>query len=188
MNHSLTLQENTRADVKASLLNPPHTPYEALTCPRWLNKELKFLMSTLHVDMTKIMLYHLHRSLRDSREKTSSWATCFIGLLTLSIVTESMQVSVRCKEETDKEMGIITNDAKVAESEIRYMDERLDLLMRFFQKKFGVTECINRKAKKTEFNPIQNLNDRNLLDRPAHTLAQNVERVIKSHGKLSAVI
>ena len=182
MAHCLTLTEDTRPYVYANLRNPPNIPYEPLTCPRWLNKELKFLMSTLHTGLMEKVLELLHKNLRDGGKKRLLWATNFIGLLTLSIVTESMQVCVRCKEETDKAMGVLLENDTTAKSEIIRMDERLYFVMRLFRKKYGITEHKNGKGK-TEFNPVKDLEDRISLDQPAQLFARDVEHVIRSHRK-----
>ena len=184
MTHSLTLTEDTRADVYSRLRNPPDIPYEPGTSPRWLNKELKFLMSTLHTDLKNHMLELLHKNLRDCKEKRLLWVIAFIGLLTLSMVTESMQVCVRCKEETDKQMGALAKDDSTAKSEVNRMDERLDFLMRIFWKKYHVAEHKGGKAK-AEFNPVRDLKDRGSLDGPAQIFAREVDRVIRDYRKSS---
>ena len=103
-----------------------------------------------------------------------------MGLLTLSMVTESLQVAVRCKEETDKEMGLLPQGDARAETDISLMDERLDLLMRLFRQKYKSTGQRHGKGK-LEFNPIKDHEDRNSLDQPAQMLAQHVDRVTKCH-------
>lgn len=183
MTHSLTLTEDTCADVYSKLVNPPNTPYESRTCPRWLNKELKFVLSTLHSDLMHNVLGLLQRNLRESKEKRSLWARAFIGLLTLSMVTESMQVSVRCKEETDKKWGTIPKNDTTAESEITYMDQRLESLLGIFRMKYGATDYKDGKSKKTEFTPITNLKDRDSLDEPAQRLAKAVNGIVRDYRK-----
>ena len=108
------------------------------------------------------------------------WAVDFMGLLTLSMVTESLQVAVRCKEETDKEMGLLPQGDARAETDISLMDERLDLLMRLFRQKYKSMGQRHGKGK-LEFNPVKDYKDRNSLDQPAQMLAQHVDRVTKSH-------
>lgn len=180
MTHCLTLTEDTRANVYSSLNNRPDTPYGPLTCPRWLNKELKFLMSKLHIDLTKHVLELLHKNLRDCKEKRLLWAAAFIGLLTLTMLTESMQVSIRCKEETDKDMGTLPRNDSTAESDIKLQDETLDRLMRIFWKKYSIKERKDGKAN-VEFNPVKDLRDRDLLDEPARMFARDVDRVIGNY-------
>lgn len=180
MTHSLTLTEDTRADVYYRLRNRPDTLYEPLTCPRWLNKEFKFLMSTLHTDLLKNILELLHKNLRDGKQTRLLWAIAFIALLTLSMVTESMQISVRCKEETDKEMGTLPRHDSTAQSEIDHMDERLDLLMRIFRKKYRITEHMDGNGK-AGFNPVKDLKDRSLLDEPAQMFARDIDRVTRDY-------
>ena len=137
-------------------------------------------MSAIHVELFKDVLHRLHRTLRDCKNKMLIWAVDFMGLLTLSMVTESLQVAVRCKEETDKEMGLLPQGDARAETDISLMDERLDLLMRLFRQKYKSTGQRHGKGK-LEFNPVNDLKDRNSLDQPAQMLAQHVDRVTKSH-------
>lgn len=177
MTHSLTLTEDTRVEVSSKLMNPPQTPYEPLTCPRWLNKELKFLVARLHIDLMKEVLVLLHTTLRDGKKKKSLWAIAFIGLLSLSMVTESLQVSVRCKEETDKEMKMILKDDTRADSDVNLMDNRFDLLLWIFRKKYGIAE--NRVGK--GFCPLRESDDRESLDQPARTFAVEVGHIIQSY-------
>ncbi len=177
MSHSLTLTEDTRLAVSSRLRNPPNAPYEPLTCPRWLNKEFKFLLATLHTNLLKNILDLLHKNLRDCRDKRSLWVTAFISLLSLSMVTESMQVSVLCKEETDKENKTIPQDNTQAESDVSRMDEKLDLLIRIFRKKYGIAE--NRIGK--GFNPLRESDDRDSLDQHARTFAVEVGHIIQSY-------
>lgn len=181
MTHSLTLTEDIRIAIHAMLINPPAAPYEAQTCPRWLNKELKFLLSALHTTLMKKMLDLLHKNLRrDNKEKKSLWATAFMSILTLAMVTESMQVSVRCKQATDEEMGITPPEDP--QKEINGMDDRLDWLSEIFRQKYGNTGNKNGKGRK-EFNPLEDLNDRRSLDQPAQTFACDVDRIVEHYRK-----
>ena len=96
------------------------------------------------------------------------------------MVTESLQVAVRCKEETDKEMGLLPQGDKRAETDISLMDERLDLLMRLFRQKYKSIGQRHGKGK-LDFNPVEELKDRNSLGQPAQMLAQHVDRVTRSY-------
>lgn len=132
-------------------------------------------MARLHANLMKEILELLHKTLRDSRDKKRLWAIAFISLLSLSMVTESLQVSARCKEETDKEMNAMAQYDTLAELDL--MDEKLHLLTRFFRKKYGLAE--NKVGK--GFNPLRDSENRKQLDRSAQTLAVEVGRIIQSY-------
>lgn len=182
MTHSITLVEGTEPQVARQLRNRPHEPYGIHTCPRWLNKQLKFLLSSLHKDLLHETLELTHKSLRDMSTKNCkpSWAELFINLLTLSIVLESLQFAVRCKEETDKSEGVVDFDDLSADLALENIDERLDWLTKMFRQKY----TMNAKREKG-FNPISKATDReDLDDLPSKTLAIQVKALIDKHRKI----
>ena len=134
-------------------------------------------MARLHTDLLRDVLEILQKNLRNGRDKNSLWAIGFIGLLSLSMVTESMQVSVRCKEETDKEMAALPQDDTRAKSDVSLMDEKLDHLIMIFRKKYGIVE--NRVGK--GFNPLRESDDREALDQPTRMFAVEVGHIIQSY-------
>ena len=92
MTHSITLLEGTQTQVTTKLHSQPTKPYGVHTCPRWLNKQLKFLLSTLHRDLLEEILESIHKTLHDVSTKNSKkvWTRLFIGLLVLSMFSESI--------------------------------------------------------------------------------------------------
>lgn len=164
------------------LQNRPHEPYGIHTCPRWLNKQLKFLLSDLHKDLLRETLESTHKSLHDMSNKKckGSWAQLFMSLMTLSVVLESLQVAVRCKEETDKSEGVVDINDLSADLALENIDERLDWLTKLFRQKY----TMNGKKEKG-FNPISKVTDReDLDDLPSKTLAAQVKALIGKHSKL----
>ena len=181
MTHSLTLLENTREIVATQLLNAPAEPYWVHTCPRWLNKELKFVLACRHQRLMHDVLASMHRTLHDMSTNSSYrfWASLFIGLLVLSMVTESLQVAIRCKEETDKSEGIVYPSRNHATSAIEKSDETLDHVTSLFRSRYHMD-----KRGKNEINPIRNLdNRRDLKDSPSEALASEVKSLIDGYRK-----
>lgn len=174
MTHTLTLVDENK--VFRELKNHPPKAYGIHTSSRWLNKELKFLFSTLHRTLWKNVLEKLQLTLQSSN-KRPAWTRAFVALLLLAMVVESMQVQVRCKEESDKRDGIMGaqgNDD--ASSEIRHMDEKWQLLRDLYHKKYKT------------FNPIYQDNDRKMLDPPMQELAQRVKALTEKHGEHLLVV
>lgn len=181
MTHSLTLLEDTRDTVASRLRNAPAEPYGVHTCPRWLNKELKFVLASLHKRLLHDVLELIHRTLHDMSTNSSYrfWATLFIGLLVLSMVTESLQVAVRCKEETDMSDGIVYSSRNHATLTIEKSDETLAHVTSLFHSRYHMD-----KKGKNEINPIKNLKDRkNLKDSPSEALADKVKGLIEGYRK-----
>lgn len=84
MTHSLTLVEDTKVDVYRRLKNPPSGEFGIHTCPRWLNKQIKFLLSTLHHDLLRDFLNKVQDALRLSSKK-HLWAALFASLIVLAM-------------------------------------------------------------------------------------------------------
>ena len=180
MTHSMTLLEDTRDTVAAQLRNAPAKPYGVHTCPRWLNKELKFVFTYLHKKSFHDILALIHKTLRDMSTRSSYrfWARLFIGLLVLSMVTESLQVAVRCKEATDRSESIVYGSRNYAPT-IEKSDETLDYVTRLFLSRYHMN-----KRGKNEINPIRNLEDRKALkDSPSEALASEVKSLIDRYRK-----
>lgn len=175
MTHSFTLVENTKDDVYQQLQNPPAEPFGHHTCARWLNKQMKFLWSTLHQDVLKEVLNKVQDILRVSNKK-SLWAPLFACMVILAMTTETLQVAVRCKEETDKQEETIKQDDKTADDAIALMDERFDLLKRLFHQAY-------RTLLPKGLNPLQNAQDRARLDDASHSLAAKASDIVEQYCK-----
>ncbi|KAL9605098.1 MAG: hypothetical protein Q9219_000032 [cf. Caloplaca sp. 3 TL-2023] len=173
MTHSMTLVENTKDDVYNRLRNPPPERYGHHTSPRWLNKQFKFLLCTLHRDILRDFLTQIQKTLRRSK-KGPVWAALFASMVILSMTTGSFQVAVRGKEETDKAEGTIGEDDTTAEIAIEMMDERLGLLRSVFHQKYGT--LLNR-----ELNPVRKPQDCATLDGPSQSLAARATEIIEKH-------
>lgn len=160
--------------------------YHPQTCPRWLNKELKFVLKTLHDDLLREILRLMHITLHDmsTGSDKKSWARLFTGLLVLSMFTEDIQVAVRCKEDTDKSEDIAHPSCKGATLALEKIDDTLDFVVRLFRQRYHM----NGKGK-NGFNPIRNLGDREELgDSPSKILAIEVESLVVQYRKLRAAV
>ncbi|KAL8729488.1 MAG: hypothetical protein Q9166_004736 [cf. Caloplaca sp. 2 TL-2023] len=173
MTHSLTLVESTRDEVYRWLKNPPPKQFGHHTCARWLNKQIKFLLSTLHRRILKVVLNKIQDTLRVSNNK-SLWAPLFVGMVILAMTTETLQVTVRCKEETDKQEEVIAQDDKTADEAIALMDERFDFLRRLFHQRY-------RTLLPRGLNPIRSPQARARLDDASQSLAAKASEIIEQY-------
>lgn len=173
MTHSLTLVENTRDDVHRRLKNPPPVAFGQHTSPRLLNRQIKFLLSTLHHDLLKGILQRIQEALRHSSKKPS-WAALFASMVVLAMTTESQEVAVRCKESTDKKERVIEVDDSTAEKAIGLMDEQFEFLSKLFHQRY-------RTPFKKGFNPLLNVDNRNELDIESRLLADKSAEIVKTY-------
>ncbi len=122
------------------------------------------------------ILGKLTQTLRGSK-KTSSWAVNFASLLMLGMVNESIQVTLRCKEATDKAEGTIDQHDETAKRESILIDEKFDLLQDLYHRGYKTQGAKGKPS----FNPLRSAVDREKLDAPANQLAQNVGDVVESY-------
>ena len=178
MTHSLTIVEDTKEFVYKQLRNKPKNPFGNHTCARLLNKQVKYLLSTLHEHVLSDVLNKVQDTLRHSKRK-EFWAPLFASIVILAMTTESLEVTVRCKEETDKQEGTIDQDDRKADKEIARMDEGFDLLKRLFHQGY-------RTLLPKGFNPLRDLTScLKLPDNASQTLAAQASNIVMQHRKSS---
>lgn len=176
MTHSLTLVESTKDNVYQRLQNPPHEQFSHHTCPRWLNKQIKFLLSTLHRDVLKSCLSLVQEKLRTSTRKPV-WAALFTSMLVLAMTTETLEQTLRCKERTEKEEGTIRQEDTTADDAIRLMDERFGHLKNIFHQGY-------RSHLAKGFNPLRSREDRAFLeDEASRSLAVKANDIVNEHSE-----
>ncbi|KAL8921925.1 MAG: hypothetical protein Q9172_003774 [Xanthocarpia lactea] len=143
------------------------------TCARLLNKQIKFLLSTLYTDLMKGFLGKVQETLRRSK-KEAVWAPLFASMVILAMTTETLQVTVRCKEETDKQENMINQHDRTADRAIALMDERFDLLRKLFHQKYST---LLPKG----LNPLRNLANRSCLDDASKRLAAKANDIFEQY-------
>ncbi|KAL8936532.1 MAG: hypothetical protein Q9211_004141 [Gyalolechia sp. 1 TL-2023] len=173
MTHSMTLVESTKDQVYDRLRNPPPERYGQQTSPRWLNKQIKFLLCALHQDILRDVLSQIQETLRLSGKK-ATWAALFASMTILAMTTESLQVAVRCKDETDKGEGTVRQNDTTADEAIKLMDERFELLKNLFHQG-------HRTLSSKGLNPIRKVQDRTFLDGASQSLASKASEIIDSY-------
>lgn len=170
MMHTLTLVEREKEVVARRLLYRSSEPYGTHTSSRWLNKQLKFLLSTLHEELLKNTLRKIN-SLLESSQRPKTWGSALTGLILLTMTIEAIQMIIRCKEATDKSENLIPEESEKATIDIENSEET----WRFLQGLFYTTY---------HKNPIHNEKDRqNLKDAPSQQLASDVKSVIEKHSE-----
>lgn len=173
MTHSMTLVESTKDAVYDQLRNPPRDRYPTQTSPRWLNKQFKFLLCALHQAILREFLGQIQELLRRANKK-DAWAALFASMTVLAMTTESLQVSVRGKDETDKGEGIVRKDDNTANEAIEVMEERFEFLKNLFHQ-------AHRTLSPKGLNPIQNIQDRACLDPASQSLAAAASEIIERY-------
>lgn len=173
MTHSLTLVEHTKGDVYRRLRNPPQEQFSHLTCPRLLNRQIKFLLSKPHYHVLETCLSHVQEKLRASTRKPS-WAALFASMLVLAMTIETFQQTLRCKEKTEKEEGTIRQSDTTADDKIALMEDRFEHLKKFFHQGY-------RTHMARGFNPLQSSENRKFLDEPSRSLAAKASDIVKAH-------
>lgn len=167
MMHTLTIVESTREQVVGKLRHRQSQQYGTHTSSRWLNKQIKFLLSTLHWDLLKNALQKIQKDLGASK-KTQHWGNAFTGLISVAMTIEAMQFTIRCKEATDKNEKIIPEQDENATREIQVMEEKWGFLKGLFQKRYPK-------------NPIHDEEARKFVDPASQQLAQGLKIVIDNH-------
>ncbi|KAL8855525.1 MAG: hypothetical protein Q9178_007845 [Gyalolechia marmorata] len=173
MTHSLTFDEDTRDSVYRQLMNPPREKFGRHTCARLLNKQIKFLLLTLYKDTLKGVLSRVQETLRSSSKK-SLWAPLFASMVILAMTIETLQVTVRCKEETDKQENMINQDDRTADGAIALMDKRFDMLRRLFHQGY-------RTLSPGGLNPLRSLANRTCLDDASQRLAAKANDIVEDY-------
>ena len=169
----MTLVESTKDDVYDRLKNPPPERYGHHTCPRLLNKQVKFLLCLLHQEVLEDVLGQIQEALRLSR-KSGTWAALFSGMVILAMTVGSLQVAVRGKEETDKSEGTIQQDDTTADEAVKSMEGQFEFLKNLFHQGY-------RTLVPKGLNPLQNLQDRACLDGASQSLAAKASKIMEDH-------
>ena len=182
MTHSWTLMEDTKDHVFAQLRRKPSGPFQIHTCPRWLNKQLTFLMVTAQQQLMRKVLFGIQSMLHHAN-KRAAWATNFTSLLMLSMITESLQVAIRCKEATDKREGVLMPGDSTATLSIDNSEGKLDFLVRLYRKKYGATE-----GKQMTFNPLKHSKACEDLELPDQRLVHEVRAIIDTYRQYHVIL
>lgn len=169
MTRTLTLTESSKQQVYDQLIHRPTEVFGVHASSRILNKELKFIIAPIYRQYWTTVLDQIDNILLNNhRGKPSSWATVLGLLSTLTMTMETVQIGVRCQEETDKCDKIISENSNFATLTLERMEEKWELLLSLFH---GVYR----------FNPIQKAEDRKKLDTLSQVFAQNIYKIIEKH-------
>ena len=173
MTRVLTLEESTKEQVFNKLRNRPKQTFGIHTSSRYLNKQLKCHFAPLQQDILKNLLNRIHQTLPLATKKMY-WATILASMLVLAITTETVQVNIRCKEQTDMIDGAISNEN--ATDDLELIEKNWDILTYLFRKAY----C--------RLDPIWKINDRKQLDSTSQEFATKVKSIVEKHRKLSPSI
>ena len=175
MSHSFTLVEATKDEIWQQLCNPPDRPFGTRTSARYINKQLKYLLSTLFKEQLEGILVRIQQMLGDS--KKSTWTPAFAILSVLAIVVESLQLLVRCREYTNSLENLTTLGLDTTKT-LNGLEEQLRYLTRIFHAKY--TGQGNKL-----WNPLYNTRTRNDLEDHDKDFVQGIYNVIEDYRMIS---
>lgn len=170
MTHTLTLEESSKEVVFSKLMRRPSEPFGPQTSARLLNKQMKFLFSALHKNLWSEALEGIHK-IFDTSNKSRFWGLPFCGLIIFAMMAEAMQMTIRCKEATDKSEKLISESDENATIEIEQMEEKWTTLQGLFHKAY--IKC----------DPIHDDKIIRSLDAPSQQLAKSVRNIINKHRR-----
>ncbi len=168
MTNSLFLTKASLKEMASRLPNwsPPSPPDAAKVCPHLLNHQIKRIVAKLLIAELKEILEFLLEDPKNCNELSSRWASEFICLFALSLMTESMERSMLHKEKNQRGTNNIRRFI-LAESET--MNEQLNLLIDRFSRKYTDLQYHIQES----------------MDRSIHNLAKNILSIRSSDGMWS---
>ena len=175
MSHAFTLVEETRDEVWRQLSNPPDQRFGTRTSARYVNKQLKYLLSTLFKELLESILVRMQRMLGES--KKSTWTPAFAILTVLALVVESLQLLVRLREYINR-IESLTPPTLDATGTILDIEERFHYLTRVFHAKY--TGHGNKL-----WNPLYDTKTRNGLDDHDKEFVLGIYDMIEDHRMFS---
>ena len=178
MTHAWTLREATRDLVYMRLQHRPDKPYDAQTSPRLFNRQLKSYMTGMHAGLVSLVLKGYSKFIQHSDTTRHRWCPSLIALLVLCMTAESLQASMRCKEETEKSQGLPANNNETSVA-VERLDKQLAILIKLF-----ITKYHQRKSGKTAFNPVaSDIDYQEVSDSDSRDFALLVRRILEKHGE-----
>lgn len=173
MTRALTLVETTRDLTYGLLKHPPRRRFGHHSCPQFLDKQMKFVISSIHKDVLEAILSKFQEVMRTLKRK-AFWAPWFISMAVLAAAVETLEASVRLQEQVDRNEGLMFGDNNTAGETIAAMDDRFNTLSALFHQTY-------RTLLPGGLNPICDLRDD--LDDASQSLALQASEIIRQHRK-----
>ena len=147
--------------------------YGAKTCPRMANKQLKYLFSSLHIQIMTEVLKRLQQYLRSSRGN-EKWTTAFCAILGLAMVHEDTQRTIHLVMESEVAQGKRhrSEGTRHAEQACRVIDQQFMFITVLFQTKY------NR-----QFNPLNPKGD-DVRQKTSETLGEEAMNFVDAVSQL----
>lgn len=155
--------------------------YGKATSARLANRQLKYLYTSLWIEIMEKVLKKLQQVLRSSRGG-AKWSSAFCAVLGLGMAFEEIQRCAHAHQEADQIMGNITEWEATgnAERACRTIDEKFFFLTTLFRWKYH-----------RGFNPFRNMHDRKVqeaLGSAALEFVQEVDELITEKGTCSSPV
>ncbi|KAK4962177.1 hypothetical protein LTR66_012782 [Elasticomyces elasticus] len=139
MDHTLTMVESTKDATLANVRGCYQAAaYGKHTSPRLANRQLKFFLSILRDKIYKDVLKHLHKFLRSSENKHSTWLSSFCIVSGLAMVLEDDQQTLLIQADDKIAREELDQDTATAQAvgACQAIDERFEFLVALFQCKY----------------------------------------------------
>ena len=173
MSHAITIVQEEKYSIWKQLTYRSDMS-DNHTCPRLLNKQMKFLLSTLYKDLFSRILQRVQNMLLASRKDT--WTQSFAVLLILAIVSGSLQTMIRCKEHSNMSAGL-TFDGIDATNAIQDIEDRFKFLTQLLHIKYN-------KRGMQYGNPLFNKCVRDDLGNSDRHFMESVSGLVTEHSML----
>ena len=175
MGHASTIAEDSRQYIWERLRQRPERPFGIHTSPMYINKQLKFLLSSLQQDLFGEILLRIQQKLRENTRE--SWTPAFAAMAVVSMVAEWVQVSVRCKEYYNKAKGFVSTSDDSATRAVQNIEDRYGFLRRLFHETY-------RRRSKFLGNPLCDSDVReSLADDASKTFLNGIVEVMNNNRK-----
>ena len=176
MSRAFAISEETTQSIWQKLSSPGTVlkPYGTFSSPRLVNKQLKFVLSTVFQGVFTEILRKISALLLKSRKEL--WPQAFAAVLALSIVVESLQMMILCKERLNQ-LDLSPSSSSKAGADIRSIDDQFHFLVQLLQTKYkswGIS-CWRPLSDGVSRSDLVEAADREFVDALA--------MVVEEHGK-----
>ena len=175
MNRVFAIPEKAKQGIWEKLCsqNKVPKPYGTFSSPRLVNKQLKFLLSTMFQKLFTDILSKIQALLLQSKKEP--WPEVFAAVLALSMVIESLQMMILCKECFNPPTS--TSSSTNSNTDIHKIDERFHFLLQLLQTKYKSrgASCWRPLNSKASYHGLAIAADREFVD--------NLVAIVEQHGK-----
>ena len=148
-------------------------PHGTFSSPRLVNKQLKFLLSTMFQKLFTDILSKIQALLLQSKKEP--WPEVFAAVLALSMVVESLQMMILCKKCLNPPTS--TSSSTNSNADIHEIDVRFHFVLQLLQTKYKPrgASCWRPLNSKASYPGLARAADREFVD--------NLVTLVEQYGK-----